>query len=110
MRDLDKQAALRGSLGVDCHGSADVASRLDVLAGFRGDGHVDGGVGGGSSFCAGEEVLDQGAEAVQLGRGGVPSEEDLAGGSLECQGQHVLLVFHVHLDLILLFGVGDGKA
>lgn len=107
---LNEEAALGGALGVDGYGGADVASRLDIFARLRGDGHVYGGMRRGPRLRAGEEVLDQGAEAVELGRGGVPAEEDFAGRGFECQGQHVLLVFHVHLDLVLLFGVGDGEA
>lgn len=107
---LHEEAALGGALRVDGHGGADVASGLDILAGLGGNGHVDGGVRGGAGLSAGEEVLDQGAEAVEFGGGGVPAEEDLAGGGLEGQGEHVLLVFDIDLDLVLLFGVGDGEA
>lgn len=110
MGHLDEETALGGALGVDCYRSADVASGLDILARLRGDGHVDGGMGRSAGLSAGEEVLDQGAEAVELGGGGVPPEENFAGRGLQRQGQHVLLVFHIYLDLVLLFGVGDGKA
>lgn len=110
MGDLDEEAALGSALGVDGDGGADVAPRLDVLAGLCGDGEVDGGVGEGAGVRGGEEVLDQGAEAVELVRGGVPAQQRLAGRGLEHQGQHVLLVFDVDLDLVLLLGVGDGEA
>lgn len=110
MGDLDEQAALGGSLGVDGHGGADVASGLDILAGLGGDGHVDGGVREGAGVGASEEVLDEGAEAVELVRGGVPAEQGLAGVGLQGEGEHVLLVLDIDLDLILLLGVGDGEA
>ena len=110
MGNLDEEAAVGSPLGVDGDGSADVASGLDVLAGLGGDGHVDGGVGEGARVRATEEVLDEGAEAVELVRGGVPAEEVLAGGGLEGQGEHVLLVLDIDLDLVLLLGVRDGEA
>lgn len=110
MGDLDEKAALGSSLGVDGHGGADVASCLDILAGLCGDGEVDGGVREGAGVRGGEEVLDQGAEAVEFVGGGVPAEQGLAGGGLEDQGEHVLLVFDIDLDLVLLLGMGDGEA
>lgn len=109
MGNLDEKAALGSSLGVDGHGGADVASRLDILAGLCRDGEVDGGVREGAGIRSGEEVLDQGAEAVELVGSGVPAEEGLAGSGLEDQGEHVLLVFDVDLDLVLLFGMGDSE-
>lgn len=108
--DLDEQAALGGTLSVDSDGGADVASALNILTRLSRDGHVNGRVREGASIGAGEEILDEGAEAVELVGGGVPSEEGLAGGGLESQGEHVLLVFDIDLDLILLLGVRDSKA
>ena len=110
MRHLDEEAALGGALRVDGDGGADVAAGLDALAGVGGDGEVDGRVGEGARVRAGEEVLDEGAEAVELERGGVPAEERLAGVGLEGQGEHVLLVLDIDLDLVLLLGVGNGEA
>jgi hypothetical protein len=108
--DLDEKAALGSSLGVDGNRGADVASRLDILAGLCRDGEVDGGVGEGAGIRGGEEVLDQSAEAVELVGGGVPAEKRFAGSGLEDQGQHVLLVLDIDLDLVFLLGMGDGEA
>lgn len=107
--DLDEEARLGGALGADGHRSGDVGLGLDGRAGLGADGQVDGRVGEGAGLGRGEEVLDQGAEAVELVRGGVPTKEGLARASLEGQGQHVLLVLDVHLDLVLVLGVGDGE-
>lgn len=63
----------------------------------------------GAGLGGGEEVLDQGAEAVEIETRGVPAEQDLAGVGLELERQHVLLVLDVDLDLVLVLGVGDGE-
>lgn len=110
MGHLDEEAAFGGALGIHGDGRADVAPRLDVLARFRRDGHVDGRMGRRARLGTGEEVLDEGTEAVELRRCRVPSEEGLARGGLECEGQHVLLVLNVHLDLVFFFRVRDGEA
>lgn len=106
---LDEEARLGGALGADSHGSGDVRLGVDGRAGLGADGQVDGRVGEGAGLGGGEEVLDQGAEAVELVRGGVPTQKGLAGVGLESQGQHVLLVLDVHLNLVLVLGVGDGE-
>lgn len=72
---LGEEAALGGALRVDGDGGADVAARLDLLARVGGDSEMDGRVGEGTRVRASEEVLDEGAEAVELERGGVPAEE-----------------------------------
>ncbi|KAJ6440420.1 hypothetical protein O9K51_06210 [Purpureocillium lavendulum] len=107
---LDEEAAVGGALSVDGHGGADVASRLDVLAGLGRNRQVNGGVGERARLGAGEEVLDKGAEAVELVGRGVPAEQGLAGVGFQGQGEHVLLVLDVDLDLVLLLGVRDGEA
>lgn len=56
------------------------------------------------------EVLDKGGEGVEVAAGGVPADEDLAGVCAEVQGEHLLLVVHVDLDLLGRLGVGDGIA
>jgi hypothetical protein len=56
------------------------------------------------------EVLDEGGEGVEVAAGGVPADEDLAGVCAEVQGEHLLLVVHVDLDLLGCLGVGDGIA
>lgn len=110
VRDLDEEAAVGSTLSVDSNGSADVASRLNILARLGRDGHVNSGVGESAGVRAAEEVLDEGAEAVELVRSGVPAEQGLATVGLEGQGKHVFLVLDIDLDLVLLLGVGDGKA
>lgn len=110
MRNLDEEAAVGRTLSTDSNGGADVASALDLLPGVGRDGHVNGGVGEGAGVRAGEEVLDEGAEAVELVRGGIPAEEGLSGVGLEGQGQHVLLILDVDFNLVLLLSVGDGEA
>jgi hypothetical protein len=56
------------------------------------------------------EVLDERGEGVQVAAGRVPADEDFAGVCAEVQGQHLLLVVHVDLDLLGRLGVGDGIA
>jgi hypothetical protein len=108
--NLNEEAAVGSTLSVDGNGSADVASRLNILARLGRDGHVNGGVRESAGVRAAEEVLDESAEAVELVRGGVPAEEGLAAVGLESQGKHVLLVLDIDLDLVLLLGMGDGEA
>jgi hypothetical protein len=108
--DLDEKATVGSTLSVHGNGGADIASRLYVLARLGRNGHVNGGVGECASVRATEEVLDEGAEAVELMRGGVPAEEGLAPVGLQGQGEHVLLVFDIDLDLVLLLGMGDSEA
>lgn len=71
---------------------------------------MDGGVRECASIGAGEEVLDQGAEVVELVRRGVPAEQRLAGVGLENQSKHVLLVFDIDFDLVFLLGMRDSEA
>jgi len=56
------------------------------------------------------EVLDEGGEGVEVAAGRVPADEDLAGVGAQVQGEHLLLVVHVDLDLFSRLGVGDGIA
>ena len=110
MRHLDEEAALGSALRVHGDGGTDVTSCLDILSRVGGDGEMDGRMGEGASVRAGEEVLDQGAEGVELGRRRVPAEQRVAGRSLERQGKHVLLVLDIDLDLVFLFSVRNGEA
>lgn len=106
----DEQARVGGALGGDANGGGDVGARLDLLAGLCGDGQVDGGVGPCAVALLTVEVLDEGGEGVEVAAGGVPADEDLAGVGAQVQGQHLLLVVHVDLDLLGRLGVGDGIA
>lgn len=106
----DEQAAVGGALGGDANGGGDVGAGLDVLAGDGGHGQVDGRVRPGAVALLAVEVLDQGGEGVELGRRGVPADQDLARVGAQVQLQHLLLVVHVDLDLLLGLGVGDGVA
>lgn len=63
----------------------------------------------GAGLGRGEEVLNQGTEAVQLGRCRVPTEQDFARIGLEVEREHVFLILDVNLDLVLVFGVRDGE-
>ena len=110
MRDGQEQAAVGGALGGDTDGCRDVGLGLNVLARHGGDGQVDGGVGPGAVALLAVEVLDEGGEGVELAAGGVPAEEDLLGVCAQVEGEHLLLVVHVDLDLLGRLGVGDGIA
>lgn len=107
---LDEEAALGGALGIDGDRGGNVAAGLDVGGRVGADGQVDGGVGEGAGVRGGEEVLDQGGEGVELVRSSVPTQKGFARGGLEGEGEHVLLVVDVHLDLVLVLGVRDGEA
>ena len=56
------------------------------------------------------EVLDEGGEGVEVAAGGVPAYEHLLWVCAQVQGEHLLLVVHVDLDLLLRLGVGHGVA
>lgn len=71
---------------------------------------MDGGVWPCAVALLAVEVLDEGGEGVEVAAGGVPADEDFAGVCAEVEGQHLLLVVHVDLDLLGGFGVGDGVA
>lgn len=71
---------------------------------------MDGGVWPCAVALLAVEVLDEGGEGVEVAAGGVPADEDLAGVGAEVQGEHLLLVVHVDLDLLGRLGVGDGIA
>ncbi len=109
MGHLDEETALGGAFGIDGDRRGDVGAQLDIGARLSRHGQVHGGVGERAGLGRGEEILDQGAEAVQLGRCRVPTEQDLAGVGLEVEGQHVLLVLDIDLDLVLVLGMGDGE-
>ena len=109
VRDLDEEARLGGAVGRHGDGGRDVRLGLDGGARLGRDGQVHGRVREGARLRGGEEVLDEGREAVELVRGRVPPEQGLARGALEGQGQHVLLVLDVDLDLVLVLGVRDRK-
>lgn len=63
-----------------------------------------------SGLRASEEVLDQGAEAIEGKVGRVPSQKHFARVRLQLQSEHVLLVFNIYLDLVFVLGVRDGEA
>lgn len=106
---LDEEAALGSALGVDCDGGGDVGLELNVGTRIRRYGQVYGRVRECAGLRAGEEVLDEGAEAVKFVRCCVPSEKGLARRRLQVEVEHVLLVLDIHLDLILVLGVGNGE-
>jgi hypothetical protein len=106
----DEQARVGGALGGDTNGGGDVCPRLDLLARLGGDSQVDSGVRPCAVALLAVEVLDEGGEGVQVAAGGVPADEDLAGIRAQVQGEHLLLVVHVDLDLLGRLGVGDGIA
>ena len=56
------------------------------------------------------EVLNEGGEGVEVAAGRIPANEDLAGVCAEVEGEHLLLIVHVYLDLLGGFRVRDGVA
>jgi hypothetical protein len=102
--DGDEQARVGGALGGDANGGGDVGPRLDLLARLGGHGQVDGRVGPCAVALLAVEVLDEGGEGVEV------ADQDLAGVRAQVQGEHLLLVVHVDLDLLGRLGVGDGVA
>ena len=106
----DEQARVGGALSSDTNGGGDVCPRLNLLAGLCGNSQVDCRVGPCAVALLAVEVLDEGGEGVQVAAGRVPANEDLAGVGAEVQGEHLLLVVHVDLDLLGRLGVGDGIA
>ena len=71
---------------------------------------VDGGVGPGAVALLAVEVLDEGREGVEVGAGGIPAHKDFAGVGAQVQGEHLLLVVHVDLDLLGRLGVGARRS
>jgi hypothetical protein len=70
---------------------------------------VDSRVRPGTVTLAAVEVLDQSGESVELRGSGVPANQDFAGVGLQVQSKHLLVVFHIDLDLVLSLGVADGE-
>lgn len=110
VRNLNEETGIGGALRDNRHRSGDVRLCGDGAAGVGRDGEVDGGVGEGAGLWGGEEVLDKGREGVELVGGGVPAEKLLAGGGLEGQSEHVLLVIDIDFDLVVGLDVGDGES
>lgn len=106
----DEGAAVGGALGGDANRGRNVGTGLDVLAGDVGDGQVNGGVWPGALALLRVKVLDEGGEGVELGAGRVPADEHLARVGAQVQRQHLLLVVHVDLDLLLRLRVRHGVA
>lgn len=105
----DESGAVGSALGGDTNGSGDISPGLEVLAGLSGDSQVDSGVRPCAIALAAVEVLDEGGEGVELGGSGVPANQNLAGVGLQVEGEHLLVIFHVDLDLVLSLGVADGE-
>lgn len=108
MRDGNKGGAVGGPLSGHTNGSRDVGAGLDVFAGFGRNSQVDGRVRP-CSIALTVEILNQGGESVQFGRSSVPTHEDFPWVRLEVQVQHLLLVLHVHFDLVCRLGVPDSE-
>jgi hypothetical protein len=106
----DKEARVGGALSGDSNGGGDVCLGLNVLAGDCRDSQVDGGVWPCAVALLAVEVLDKGGEGVEVAAGRIPTNKDFAGVCAEVQGEHLLLVVHVDLDLLGRLGVGDGIA
>lgn len=109
VRDGDEGGAVGSTLGGDTNGGGDVGAGLEVLASLGGHCKVNGGVRPCAVALAAVEVLDQGGEGVELGGSGVPADQHLARVGLEVQGQHLLVVLHIDLDLVLGLGVAHGE-
>jgi hypothetical protein len=71
---------------------------------------MDCGVGPGSVALLAVEVLDKGGESVELAACRIPAYKNFTGVCAEVEGQHLLLVIHVDLDLLGGLCVGDGIA
>ena len=71
---------------------------------------MDCGVGPCSVTLLAVEVLNKGGEGVELAACRVPAYEDFPGIGAQVEGQHLLLIVHVDLDLLGSFCVGDGIA
>jgi 3-dehydroquinate synthase class II len=56
------------------------------------------------------EVLDEGGEGVEVAASRIPANKHLAGVCAQVEGEHLLLVVHVDLDLLGRLGMGDGIA
>lgn len=110
MRHRDEQARVGGALGGNANGSRDVGAALDLLARYRRDGQMHGGVRPCAVTLLAVEVLDQGGEGVQVAAGGIPADEHFARIGTQVQGQHLLLVVHVDLDLLGRLRVRHGIA
>jgi hypothetical protein len=109
VRDGNERSAVGSPLSGDTDGGGNVGPGLEVLAGLGRNGQVDGGVRPCTVTLAAVEVLDQGGEGVELGSGGVPTDENLTRVGLQVQGEHLLVVFHVDLDLVLGLRVAHGE-
>lgn len=70
---------------------------------------MNSGVGPGTVTLATVEVLDQSGEGVQFRRCGVPPNKEFPGVGLEMQREHLLLVLHVHLNLVCRLCVSDSE-
>jgi hypothetical protein len=106
----DEQARVGSALRRHANGRRDVCPRLDVLAGDGGYCEMHGGVRPCAVALLAVEVLDEGGEGVEVAAGRVPADKDLAGVRAQVQGEHLLLVVHVDLDLLGRLRVGDGVA
>lgn len=109
VRDGDEGGAVGGSLRGHTDGGGDVGASLDVLSSLGGDGQVNGRVRPCAITLAAVEVLDQSGKGVQLGRGGVPTHEHFLGVGLQVQRKHLLLVFHVHFNLVCRLRVSNSE-
>jgi hypothetical protein len=107
--DGNEGGAVGSTLSGNTHGGGNVGAGLEVLSRLGGNSQVDSGVRPCAVTLAAVKVLDQGGEGVELGRGGVPTDEDLAGVGLQVQGEHLLVVLHVDFDLVLGFRVAHGE-
>jgi hypothetical protein len=117
--DWKEEAAVGSSVGGDTNWGGDVSVDGNVLAGLGRKSKVDSWVWVCSVTLRGIEVLDEGREGVQLGRGSVPrspnvstktvaitrsnrsipSDQDLLWVCLEMQRKHLLVVVHINLYL-----------
>jgi hypothetical protein len=101
--------AVGSPLSGDTDGGRDVGPGLEILAGLGRNGQVNGGVRPCAVTLAAVEVLDQGGESVELGSGGVPTDENLARVGLQVESEHLLVVFHIDLNLVLGLRVAHGE-
>lgn len=71
---------------------------------------MDGGMGPGAVALLAVEVLDEGGKGVEVAARRIPANQHLPGVCAQVEGEHLLLVIHVDLDLLGGFRVGDSVA
>ena len=91
------------------HWCANIRPCLDLFARLGADRQMDRGVWPGPVALPSIEVLDQSGESVEFGACSVPPDQDFSGVGFKMEGEHLLLIVHVHFDLLGGFRVAYGE-